>query len=192
MSLLSFAYCQFDRRRALFTVNDDVAGRDDVAAAAANAAAANYARNEEERRRLRAYQNTGAASANAADQTSFAKSPTLGCPFDSSGAPPPGDQLDAVRLVRLFQRVYMGVWAIVILTSCFVRLLQEKSNILLCGPTGSGTTLLAKTLAEFVDVPIVIADATTLTQAGYVGEDVESLLHKLLQAARYDLAAAQR
>ena len=103
MSLLSFAYCQFDRRRALFTVNDDVAGRDDVAAAAANAAAANYARNEEERRRLRAYQNTGAsAGSNAADQTSFAKSPTLGCPFDSSGAPPPGDQLDAVRLVRLF------------------------------------------------------------------------------------------
>lgn len=105
MSLFSFAYCQFDRRRVLFTVNDDVAGRDDVAAAAANAAAANYARNEEERRRLRAYQNTGAASANTADQTSFAKSPTLGCPFDSSGAPPPGDQLDAVRLVRLFQRV---------------------------------------------------------------------------------------
>ena len=106
MSLFSFAYCQFDRRRVLFTVNDDVAGRDDVAAAAANAAAANYARNEEERRRLRAYQNTGAASgSNAADQTSFAKSPTLGCPFDSSGAPPPGDQLDAVRLVRLFQRV---------------------------------------------------------------------------------------
>ena len=101
MSLLSFAYCQFDRRRALFTVNDDVAGRDDVAAAAANAAAANYARNEEERRRLRAYHNTGAASANYADHTSFAKSPTLGCPFDSSGAPPPGDQLDAVRLVRL-------------------------------------------------------------------------------------------
>jgi len=180
--------CFFNR----WPVNDDVAGRDDVAAAAANAAAANYARNEEERRRLRAYQNTGAASANAADQTSFAKSPTLGCPFDSSGAPPPGDQLDAVRLVRLFQRVYMGVWAIVILTSCFVHLLQEKSNILLCGPTGSGKTLLAKTLAEFVDVPIVIADATTLTQAGYVGEDVESLLHKLLQAARYDLAAAQR
>ncbi len=84
------------------------------------------------------------------------------------------------------------VWAIIILTSCFVQLLQEKSNILLCGPTGSGKTLLAKTLAEFVDVPIVIADATTLTQAGYVGEDVESLLHKLLQAARYDLAAAQR
>jgi len=89
--------CFFNR----WPVNDDVAGRDDVAAAAANAAAANYARNEEERKRLRAYQNTGAASANAADQTSFAKSPTLGCPFDSSGAPPPGDQLDAVRLVRL-------------------------------------------------------------------------------------------
>ena len=64
--------------------------------------------------------------------------------------------------------------------------------MLLCGPTGSGKTLLAKTLAALVDVPIVVADATTLTQAGYVGEDVESLLHKLLQAAGGDLASAQR
>ena len=72
------------------------------------------------------------------------------------------------------------------------RVRLEKSNILLCGPTGCGKTLLAKTLAEFVNVPIVIADATTLTQAGYVGEDVESLLYKLLQAANFDLDAAQR
>ncbi|XP_057994822.1 CLP protease regulatory subunit CLPX1, mitochondrial isoform X2 [Hevea brasiliensis] len=68
----------------------------------------------------------------------------------------------------------------------------EKSNILLMGPTGSGKTLLAKTLARFVNVPFVIADATTLTQARYVGEDVESVLGKLLMAADYNVAAAQQ
>ncbi|XP_057452156.1 CLP protease regulatory subunit CLPX1, mitochondrial-like isoform X2 [Lotus japonicus] len=68
----------------------------------------------------------------------------------------------------------------------------EKSNILLMGPTGSGKTLLAKTLARFVNVPFVIADATTLTQASYVGEDVESILYKLLLAADYNVAAAQQ
>ena len=67
----------------------------------------------------------------------------------------------------------------------------EKSNLLLCGPTGSGKTLLAKTLADLVGVPFASADATTLTQAGYVGEDVESLLHKLLVSADFDLRAAQ-
>ncbi|XVF50973.1 hypothetical protein PTKIN_Ptkin04bG0146500 [Pterospermum kingtungense] len=68
----------------------------------------------------------------------------------------------------------------------------EKSNILLMGPTGSGKTLLAKTLARFVNVPFVIADATTLTQAGYVGEDVESILYKLFVVADYNVAAAQQ
>ncbi|KAJ7965344.1 CLP protease regulatory subunit like [Quillaja saponaria] len=68
----------------------------------------------------------------------------------------------------------------------------EKSNILLMGPTGSGKTLLAKTLARFVNVPFVIADATTLTQAGYVGEDVESILYKLLVVADYNVTAAQQ
>ncbi len=68
----------------------------------------------------------------------------------------------------------------------------EKSNILLMGPTGSGKTLLAKTLARVLNVPFAIADATTLTEAGYVGEDVENLLLKLLQAADYDLESAQR
>lgn len=68
----------------------------------------------------------------------------------------------------------------------------EKSNILLIGPTGSGKTLLAKTLAERLKVPFAIADATTLTEAGYVGEDVENVLLKLINAADGDVAAAER
>ncbi len=68
----------------------------------------------------------------------------------------------------------------------------DKSNVLLIGPTGSGKTLLARTLARTLNVPFAIGDATTLTEAGYVGEDVENLLLKLLQAADYDLEAAQR
>ncbi len=68
----------------------------------------------------------------------------------------------------------------------------QKSNILLIGPTGTGKTLLAQTLARMLDVPFAIADATTLTEAGYVGEDVENILLKLLQAADYDIERAQR
>lgn len=68
----------------------------------------------------------------------------------------------------------------------------EKSNILIVGETGTGKTLLAKTLAKTLQVPFCIADATVLTEAGYVGEDVESLLSRLLQAANYDVAAAER
>ena len=67
-----------------------------------------------------------------------------------------------------------------------------KSNILLIGPTGSGKTLLAQTLARQLDVPFVMADATTLTEAGYVGEDVENIISKLLQSCNYDVERAQR
>ncbi|NBN62342.1 ATP-dependent Clp protease ATP-binding subunit ClpX [Microvirga tunisiensis] len=67
-----------------------------------------------------------------------------------------------------------------------------KSNILLCGPTGCGKTLLAQTLARILDVPFTMSDATTLTEAGYVGEDVENIILKLLQAADYNVERAQR
>ena len=68
----------------------------------------------------------------------------------------------------------------------------QKSNILLIGPTGSGKTLFAQTLAKILNVPFAIADATTLTEAGYVGDDVENILVRLLQAADFDVELAQR
>ena len=68
----------------------------------------------------------------------------------------------------------------------------EKSNVILCGETGTGKTLLARTVAKMLNVPFCIADATVLTEAGYVGEDVESILSRLLQAADYDVSAAER
>jgi len=70
--------------------------------------------------------------------------------------------------------------------------LIDKSNVLIVGPTGSGKTLMAKTLARIVDVPLAVVDATSLTQSGYVGEDVESILFRLYKAADFDLAATER
>ena len=68
----------------------------------------------------------------------------------------------------------------------------EKSNILVLGPTGTGKTLIAQTLANFLSVPFAIADATALTEAGYVGEDVENILVRLLQVANYDITLAEQ
>jgi ATP-dependent Clp protease ATP-binding subunit ClpX len=68
----------------------------------------------------------------------------------------------------------------------------DKSNILILGPTGSGKTLMARTLAKILDVPFAVADATTLTEAGYVGEDVENILLKLIQSADFDIEKAQK
>ncbi|CAI0438524.1 unnamed protein product, partial [Linum tenue] len=107
----------------------------------------------------------------------------------------------SVAVYNHYKRIYHSTWQKesglelngmddIIEESEFVEL--DKSNVLLMGPTGSGKTLLAKTLARIVNVPFVIADATTLTQAGYVGEDVESVLYKLLSVAEFNVEAAQR
>lgn len=88
----------------------------------------------------------------------------------------------SVAVYNHYKRIFSG-------SSTEVEL--QKSNILLIGPTGTGKTLLAQTLARFLDVPFAIADATTLTEAGYVGEDVENVLLKLLQAADYKVEKAQ-
>ena len=68
----------------------------------------------------------------------------------------------------------------------------DKSNVVLVGPTGTGKTLMARTIARLLNVPFTIVDATVLTQAGYVGEDIESLLTRLLQVADYDVAKAEK
>ena len=89
----------------------------------------------------------------------------------------------AVAVYNHYKRIYKN-------DSCDVEL--NKSNVLMLGPTGVGKTLLAQTLAASLDVPIAITDATTLTEAGYVGEDVENILLRLIQAADYDIEKAQR
>ena len=89
----------------------------------------------------------------------------------------------SVAVYNHYKRIYYGHESDVEL---------QKSNILLIGPTGSGKTLFAQTLARVLDVPFAIADATTLTEAGYVGEDVENILLRLLQAADFDVERAQR
>lgn len=89
----------------------------------------------------------------------------------------------SVAVYNHYKRIYMG-------KSSGVEI--QKSNILLLGPTGVGKTMLAQTLAKILDVPFAIADATTLTEAGYVGEDVENILLRIIQAADYDIEKAER
>ncbi len=89
----------------------------------------------------------------------------------------------SVAVYNHYKRIYYGA-------DCDVDI--QKSNVLLLGPTGVGKTMLAQTLAKIIDVPFAIADATTLTEAGYVGEDVENILLRLIQAADFDIERAER
>ena len=99
------------------------------------------------------------------------------------------DQVDAKRVLSVaVYNHYKRVWS----TEKFEDIELQKANILMLGPSGSGKTLLAQTLAKILDVPFAIADATSLTEAGYVGEDVENILLRLIQAADYDVSRAEQ
>ncbi len=121
------------------------------------------------------------------------------CPTDIKSVPKPReicDFLDTYVIGQDSAKKYLSV----AVYNHYKRLTQdksddvdiEKSNIIIVGPTGTGKTLLAKTIARLLDVPFTIVDATVLTEAGYVGEDIESLLTRLLQAADYDVDKAER
>ncbi|MFZ5503032.1 MAG: ATP-dependent Clp protease ATP-binding subunit ClpX [Pseudomonadota bacterium] len=118
---------------------------------------------------------------------------------DKSGLPKPQEIYDALNEYVIGQEQAKRVLSVAVYNH-YKRLNSSnkdgvelaKSNILLIGPTGSGKTLLAQTLARLLDVPFVMADATTLTEAGYVGEDVENIIQKLLQACDYNVEKAQR
>jgi ATP-dependent protease Clp ATPase subunit len=109
-------------------------------------------------------------------------------PNDGGGEQPPQYTTPAPEITTSSSSENGAAVGVRVLEDCEI----EKSNILLLGPSGSGKTLLVKTLAKLIDVPLVVADATCLTQAGYVGEDVESILFKLYMASGNDLERTQR
>ncbi|KAK2495707.1 hypothetical protein MC885_009685, partial [Smutsia gigantea] len=109
-----------------------------------------------------------------------------------AGISPHGNALGASMQQQVNQQIPQEKRGGEVLDSSHDDIKLEKSNILLLGPTGSGKTLLAQTLAKCLDVPFAICDCTTLTQAGYVGEDIESVIAKLLQDANYNVEKAQQ